>query len=107
MSREHLEAIWRAGVEACLPGRVLPPHLPTAPPGRTILLALGKAALPMARTVEANWRGPLSGLAGTPRGSGGVLPRVEVVTASHPIPDEGSVAAAEQLLALAEGAGED
>src|SRR4051812_34922200 len=107
MSREHLEAVWRAGVEACLPERVLPPHLPPPPPGRTILLALGKAALPMARAVEANWRGPLSGLAGAPRDCGGVLQRVEVITASPPVPDESSVAAAGQLLALAEAAGED
>ncbi|MEA3064170.1 MAG: glycerate 2-kinase, partial [Sphingomonadales bacterium] len=68
MSREQLESIWRAGLEACLPARVLPPHLPAPPPGRTILLALGKAAVPMARTVEARWPGPLSGLAVAPHG---------------------------------------
>src|SRR5215210_6752964 len=73
MSREHLEEIWRAGVEACLPARVLPPHLPAPPPGRTILLALGKAAVPMARSVEARWRGPLSGLAVAPKGEDEIL----------------------------------
>ena len=31
-------------MEACLPERVLPPHLPRPPRGRTILLAIGKAA---------------------------------------------------------------
>jgi hydroxypyruvate reductase len=107
MSREHLEAIWRAGMEACLPARVLPPHLPSPPPGRTFLLALGKAAVPMARTVEARWRGSLSGLAVTPRGSGGTLQRVERAFAAHPVPDESSVGAAERLLALAGRAGED
>lgn len=107
MSREHLEEIWRAGMEACLPARVLAPHLPAPPPGRTFVLALGKAAVPMARSVEARWRGPLSGLAVAPRGSGGALRRVDVIHGSHPVPDESSVAAAERLLALAEGAGED
>jgi hydroxypyruvate reductase len=107
MSRAHLEAIWRAGVEACLPERVLPPHLPPPPPGRTILLALGKAAVPMARSVEARWRGPLSGLAVAPRGGGGALERVETMFAAHPMPDSSSVAAAERLLALARDAGED
>jgi hydroxypyruvate reductase len=107
MSREHLEEIWRAGVEACLPSRVVPPHLPAPPPGRTFVLALGKAAVPMARSVEARWRGPLSGLAVAPHGSGGTLQRVETSHSGHPVPDESSVAAAERLLALAEGAGED
>jgi hydroxypyruvate reductase len=107
MSREHLERIWRAGVEACLPGRVLPPHLPEPPRGRTILLALGKAAAEMAAAVEARWEGCLSGLAVTRRGGKASLPRIETVASSHPVPDEASVAAAERLLALARGAGPD
>lgn len=107
MSREHLEAIWRAGVEACLPARVLPPHLPAPPPGRTFLLALGKAALPMARAVAGRWRGPLSGLAVTPYPDGAPPARVEAIAAGHPVPDAASVAAAERLLALAESAGQD
>jgi glycerate 2-kinase len=107
MSREHLEAIWRAGVEACLPARVLPPHLPEPPPGQTILLALGKAAVPMARAVEEKWQGPLSGLAVTPLGSEAELERIEVVGAGHPVPDAGSVAAAKRMLALAGEAAPD
>jgi glycerate 2-kinase len=107
MSREHLEAIWRAGMEACLPQRVLPPHLPEPPPGRTLVLALGKAAVPMARTVEALWAGPLSGLAVAPKGGGGTLRRIETLTADHPVPGESSVAAAGRLLELAGQAGAD
>jgi hydroxypyruvate reductase len=94
-------------MEACLPERVIAPHLPEPPTGRTFLLALGKAAAAMARAVETGWRGPLSGLAAIPRGSGGRLERVEVIEAVHPVPDESSVAAAERLLALAAGAGGD
>ncbi|HEX8620905.1 MAG TPA: DUF4147 domain-containing protein [Allosphingosinicella sp.] len=107
MSRAHLEAIWRAGVESCLPERVLPPHLPGPPPGRTILLALGKAAAEMAAAVEARWDGPLSGLAVTRRGEEVALPRIAVIGSAHPVPDESSVAAAERLLALARDAGPD
>ena len=105
--RGHLEEIWRAGMEACLPARILPPHLPAPPPGRTFVLALGKAAVSMASCVEAQWREPLSGLAVAPRGSGGTLQRVERIDSAHPVPDGSSVAAAERLLALAEGAGEE
>jgi hydroxypyruvate reductase len=107
MSREQLERIWRAGMEACLPERVLPPHLPEPPRGRTVLLALGKAAVTMARVVEARWDGPLSGLAVTMRGSEAPLERIEVIGAAHPVPDSASVAAASRLIELARGAGPD
>lgn len=102
-----LEAIWRAGVAACDPRRVLPPHLPPPPPGRTILLSLGKAAVEMARVVEERWPGPLDGLAVTRQGSAAALERIAVAAAAHPVPDEASVAAARRLLALADRAGPD
>ena len=104
-ARQHLEAIFRAGVAACHPSRLLPPHLSEPPPGRTIVLALGKAAVPMARVVEENWAGPLCGLAVTRHGAAEPLARLDVMTAGHPVPDERSVEAARRLLALAEGAG--
>jgi hydroxypyruvate reductase len=107
MSRAHLEAIWRAGVEACLPERVVPAHLPHPPAGRTLVLALGKAAVPMARAVETRWPGPLSGLAVAPHGSRPALERIDFVTAAHPVPDAASVEAAERLLVLAAAAGPD
>ena len=106
--RDALEEIWTAGVEACMPPLFLPAHLPAPPPGRTVLLALGKAALPMARVVEQIWDGPLSGLAVTDRRDDGPrLRRVDVVEAPHPVPDARSIAAATRLLALADGAGTD
>lgn len=106
MSREHLEAIWRAGMAACLPERVLPRHLPAPPLGLAIVLALGKAAVPMAMSVEAQWAGALCGLAVAPHGSAGRLERIEFLSAAHPVPDSSSVAAAERLLALAGAAKE-
>ena len=105
--KEHLERIWRAGVEACLPERVLPPHLPPAPRGRTIVLAAGKAALGMARVAETLLAGEVEGVAIVPHGVAGVLERIEVLHAGHPVPDEGSVAAAQRLLALASSARPD
>ncbi|HEY1607194.1 MAG TPA: DUF4147 domain-containing protein [Allosphingosinicella sp.] len=107
MSREHLETIWRAGVDACLPERVVPQHLPDPPKGRMIVLALGKGAVPMARAVEEKWRGPLSGLAVTRHGAPGRLSRIEILAAGHPMPDRASVTAAERLMRLASQAGPD
>jgi hydroxypyruvate reductase len=105
--RDELEAIWRAGVDGCAPGRVVPAHLPDRPKGRTVLLALGKAAVPMAAAVERVWRGPLEGLAVTRHGAPARLARIDVATAGHPVPDRASVVAAERLLRLAESAGPD
>ena len=106
--REELESIWRAGVEACLPERVLPPHLPEPPRGRTYVLALGKAAVPMARVFETQWEGRIRGLAVHPHRAGGLLERIDTMGAGHPVPDEASVVAARDLLALAgEASAED
>ena len=107
MERQDLEAIWRAGVAACAPDRVVPPHLPEPPKGRTIVVALGKAAVPMARAVEERWQGPLEGLAVTRHGETAKLATIEVVGAGHPLPDAASETAAERLLQLGEGAGAD
>lgn len=107
MSRADLERIWRAGVEASMPARVLPPHLPEPPKGRTVTLAIGKAAAGMAEALERAWPGELAGLAVAPQGTAASLDRIEFITAAHPVPDEASVAAAERLLALAAGAGPD
>jgi glycerate 2-kinase len=107
MAREDLERIWRAGVAACHPQRVLAAQLPEPPAGRTILLAIGKAAATMTEVAEAHWFSPLTGLAVAPHGTQARLRTIELVTAAHPVPDEASVAAAEQLLALANGAGPD
>lgn len=85
----------------------MPPHLPEPPKGRTIVLALGKAAVPMTRAVEQAWRGPLEGLAVAPHGETGRLQGIDIVTAGHPVPDAGSVAAGERLLRLAGSAGPD
>lgn len=107
MSRADLERIWRAGVEACLPARVLPAHLPEAPRGRTIALAVGKAAAGMAELLEARWPAALEGLAVAPHRTQAALRQIELVHAAHPVPDEASLAAAERLLTLAAGAGPD
>jgi hydroxypyruvate reductase len=79
---------------------VLPPHLPSPPPGRTILLAIGKAAGGMAKLVEQQWQGPLSGLC-VDRMRVPELVRIDSLAAAHPVPDESSVAAGRRLLALA------
>ncbi|HEY1146588.1 MAG TPA: glycerate-2-kinase family protein [Allosphingosinicella sp.] len=99
--------MFRAAVAACQPRHVLPPHQPEPPPGRTILLALGKGAAAAAEIVEAIWKGPLTGLAVAPHGTAARLQHIDLLTAGHPVPDAASVTAAKRLLALAGEAGPD
>jgi hydroxypyruvate reductase len=104
--REALQAIFQAGVDACRAERLLPPHLPPAPGGKAVVLALGKSAIPMAQVVEASGLYErLGGLAVAPHGAPGRLHRLPIAYAGHPIPDTGSEVAARMLLHLAAEAG--
>jgi glycerate 2-kinase len=98
--KDHLVQMFQAGIAACHPRRVLPAHLPEAGLGRTIVLAIGKAAGEMAMVAEAHCR-DATGVAVVPHGTEADLRRIELLHAGHPVPDQASVAAAERLLALA------
>lgn len=96
-----------AAVRAADPAVIVPRHLPPPPKGRTIVIGAGKASAAMAKAVEDHWAGPLEGLVVTRYGHGVPCRRIEIVEASHPVPDERGFAAAERILALAQGAGPD
>jgi hydroxypyruvate reductase len=83
--------MFKAAVDAAMPSKVLPQHLPPRPAGRTIVVGAGKSAAAMARALEDNWDGPLEGLVVTRYGHGVRCRRIEVVEASHPVPDEAGV----------------
>jgi hydroxypyruvate reductase len=99
--RDHLVRMFQAGIDACHPRRALPPHLPPAPAGRMIVLALGKAAVEMACVAEAHYGPGLAGLVVAPHATPGAPSSLALLHAGHPIPDAASVEAAERLLALA------
>ncbi|MEQ9691138.1 MAG: glycerate kinase [Bauldia litoralis] len=105
--RAFLRSLLDAAVAAALPARVVPPHLPPPPRGRTIVIGAGKASAAMARAVEDNWPGPLEGLVVTRSGHGVPCERIEIVEASHPVPDARGHEAARRILALAGSAGPD
>ncbi len=108
--RALLRKMFDAAVAAAAPDLVAPPYLPAPPKGRTIAVGAGKAAAAMARAVDANWPAdkPLSGLVVTRYGYGvGRLDRIEVVEASHPVPDEAGLRAAQRILDMARGLGPD
>jgi hydroxypyruvate reductase len=104
---EFLLDLYRHALAAADPMKVLPPHLPAPPRGRTVVVGVGKAAASMARAVEQHWTGPLSGVVVVPHGASLPLQRIEVVEGSHPIPDHRSVAAGQRLMEAVTGLGPD
>jgi hydroxypyruvate reductase len=103
--RDLLRAMFDAAVDAALPDKVVPKHLPPPPKGRTIVLGAGKASAAMAKAVEDHWPGPIEGLVITRYGHGVHCQHIEIVEASHPVPDAAGHSAAQRILELAEGAG--
>ncbi|MCZ8273439.1 MAG: glycerate kinase [Microcystis sp. LE19-4.1E] len=99
-TRELLHAMWAAAVDAARPELCVPRCLPSPPAGRTVVIGAGKASAAMAAAVDRTWRGPLSGAVVTRYGHAVPAGRIEVLEASHPVPDESSVAAAQRMLAL-------
>ena len=94
------------------PARTLPEFLPPPPKGRLVVVGAGKAAAAMARATEAFYGDhypnvKLEGLVITRYGHRVQTESIGVVEAAHPVPDAAGVAATEEILALAEGLGED
>jgi hydroxypyruvate reductase len=108
--RELLRAMFDAAIASAQPDRVIAAHLPPAPKGRLIVIGAGKASAAMARAVEDHWPGPKEALQGTVvTRYGYAVPcqRIEIVEASHPVPDAAGLAAAQTLLARVQGLTED
>jgi hydroxypyruvate reductase len=106
--RAHPRSLFDAAVAAAHPRLCVPPHLPAPPAsGRTIVVGAGKAAAAMARAVEDHWHGPLSGLVVTRDGYGVPCFKVEMIEASHPVPDERGRAAAGRMLEIVRAAKAD
>ena len=118
--RTQLERWFRAGLEAVSPERVLEralvgegDHLEIGgdrlPDGSSlVVLAVGKAACPMARALERRAAGRLRrGLAITKDGHASAVEGFEVREAAHPVPDARSARAARDALAFAAGVASD
>jgi glycerate 2-kinase len=98
--RALLRQMFDAAIASAQPALCIPPHLPDPPRGRLIVVGAGKASAAMARAVEENWSGPLSGLVITRYGYAVPCDRIEVVEAAHPVPDAAGMHAAQRMLEL-------
>ena len=95
--RDVLRDLFDAAVTRSLPATCVPSHLPPKPPGRIVVVGAGKAAAAMAKAVEDAW-GDVQGLAVTRYGHNVPCQSIEVVEASHPVPDQAGLDAARRIL---------
>ncbi|MFA6312463.1 MAG: glycerate kinase [Sterolibacterium sp.] len=108
-----LRSLFDAALAVADPARCVPPHLP--PPrgktmGRTIVIGAGKAAAAMALALERHWPGgpeSLEGFVVTRYGHGMPCRRIEVIEASHPVPDSAGEVAAQRALQAVRGLSAD
>ncbi|MBE9604605.1 glycerate kinase [Acetobacteraceae bacterium H6797] len=107
-ARGALRALFAEAIRAADPRAILAAHLPEKPKGRVVVVGAGKSAAVMAAAVEAAWPDvALSGLVVTRYGHGCPTTKIEVVEASHPVPDAAGAEAAKRIAGMVRGLNED
>lgn len=109
--RAFLTRLFDAAVAAADPALALRGHLPARPAGRTLVIGAGKGAAQLARAFEDAWEaagnGPLEGIVVTRYGYAVPCRHLEVLEASHPVPDATGELATARILQRLEGLTED
>lgn len=103
--RDDLTAYFLAGLRAASAPAALASLLPNkAPRGRTLVLGCGKAAAAMAEVAAAVLPGEVTGCVVTRYGHGAKSSTgaIQVIEASHPVPDAASLAAGRRIRELAQ-----
>ena len=107
-ARSALMTLFEAAVAAADPRQVLAAHLPPRPKGRCVVVGCGKSAAVMAAALEDAWPDvSLEGTVVTRYGHAVPTRRIEVIEASHPVPDANSERGAHRLLERVRGLGPD
>ena len=96
--REFLVSLFDAAVAAADPDLSIPRFLPARPKGKTVVVGAGKGSAQMARALEAHWDGLLEGIVVTRYGFGAPCEKIEIIEASHPVPDAAGLVASDRLL---------
>ena len=103
-ARAALRRLFDAAVRSADPRAVLAGHLPEKPTGRVIVIGAGKSSAVMAAALEDAWPDvPMSGLVVTRYGHAVPTRHIEVVEASHPVPDAAGEATAARILSTVQG----
>jgi glycerate 2-kinase len=101
-----LRNLFDLAVKVADPMRSLAAHLPPRPKGRVVVIGAGKASARMAEAVEAAW-GLCEGLVITRYRYGRPCQGIEIVEASHPVPDQSGQVATTRMLDMLATLGED
>jgi glycerate 2-kinase len=106
-ARVALRRLFDAAIAASDPRRVLAEHLPEKPTsGRCVVIGGGKSAAVMAAALEDAWPDvPMEGTVVTRYGHLVPTRKIEVIEASHPVPDTNSERGARRLLERVQGLG--
>ncbi len=105
--KTFLNLLFQAAVDAADPVQALRPNLPEPPKGRTVVIGAGKGAAQLARAFETLWQDPCSGVVVTRYGYGAECEHIEVLEASHPVPDEAGIAAGTAIARQLDGLTKD
>jgi glycerate 2-kinase len=105
--KSYLLRLFRHSIAAVDPRLALNGHWPPHPLGRLIVIGAGKAAASMAQAAESHYGIELEGLVVTRDGYARPTRSIEVIQASHPVPDHRSAWGAERILSLAASATAD
>lgn len=96
------EAVRAADPETCLAG-----HIPARPKGRTVVIGAGKGAAQLAQAFERQYDGDLTGVVVTRYGYAAPCEQIEVLEASHPVPDQAGIEATKRIIDEVTGLGPD
>lgn len=107
-ARAVLLKLFEAAVASADPRRAVLENLPDRPKGKCIVVGAGKASAAMAAALDSAWPNvDLSGVVVTRYGHAVPAGRVNIIEASHPVPDQMSVEAAMRILASVRDLGEE
>ena len=102
--KKFLTSLFDAAVAAADPELVIRANLPATPKGRTIVIGAGKGSAQMAAAFERAWAerhegedAPIEGIVVTRYGYGAPCKTIEIIEASHPVPDDAGLAASKRL----------
>jgi hydroxypyruvate reductase len=104
--RGFLRGLFDTAVAAADPMQVLARFMPERPKGRVVVVGAGKASALMGAAVAKLWP-DAEGLIVTRYEHAVPAGKIEVVEASHPVPDANGEAAARRILAKVQGLGPD
>ncbi|MCU7939876.1 MAG: glycerate kinase [gamma proteobacterium symbiont of Bathyaustriella thionipta] len=104
---KFLNQLFQTAVDAAHPQYTLNKYLPEDTTGRCLVIGAGKAAASMAQALEQSWKGELTGTVVTRYEHGAYCKKIEVIEASHPVPDDAGLNFSKKVIELTRNLNED